>query len=289
MENEDGTLELIDGLQRVSSIIQLVEPSHIQKETLVLVGCDIIKRLDGFTFDALPLALKLQLKRSTIRAVVIKRQSKSFLRYEMFKRLNTGGSQLSPQELRNCSARLLGPTGTEFYSFLLDLAKHPSFISTTETLAEPDIDKKGREELVLRFFAAKNGAELYSGHVADWLDKYMEEVLLKERPFSYDEERAQFDRAFNCIERVLGESAFCKFQNNGPVGGLAPAHYEAVAIAFSNRIAECERADMARLRDSIIAAKQGFRFRENVGPGANNRTKLRGRIAAIEAAIADVI
>ena len=288
MENEDGTLEVIDGLQRLSTMVQLIEPSLIGREALQLSGCDIIDLLDGFTYEKLPLALKLQLKRSTVRAIVIKRQSKSFLRYEMFKRLNTGGSLLSPQELRNCSARLLGEQGTKFYDFILELAGWSTFIQTTEALADADLEKRGREELVLRFFAAKNGSDLYAGHVADWLDKYMEHVLLGKSEFKQRKERAQFHRVFDCIHRSLGESAFCKYQNGSPVGGLAPAHYEAVAIAFSNKIDACEAAKPDRLREAIIDARQSASFRVNVGPGANNKTKLRGRIEAIEVAIDSV-
>jgi hypothetical protein len=288
MENENGTLELIDGLQRVSSILQLIEADLIERAPLILEGCDIISALDDYTFETLPLALKLQLKRSSVRAIVIKRQSKSFLRYEMFKRLNTGGSQLSHQELRNCSARLLGERGTQFYDFILASAQWKSFHDTTETLAEPDIEKRGREELVLRFFAAKNGAEFYAGHVADWLDKYMEEVLLERSEFKTQKERKQFQRVFDCVEQTLGDSAFCKYQNDLPVGGLAPAHYEAVAIAFSNKLEACEKANKSALRDAVVKAKQSASFRENVGPGANNKTKLRGRIAAIELAIDSV-
>jgi hypothetical protein len=285
IENEDGTLELIDGLQRVSSMIQFIEPSLIQTQELELSGCDIIESLNSYIYENLPIALKLQLKRSGVRAIVIKRQSKSFLRYEMFKRLNTGGSLLSPQELRNCSARLFGPPGVEFYNYVVTLAQLQSFAHATETLADTDMEKRGREELVLRFFAAKNAQEIYAGHVADWLDKYMEGVLLEKWPFKGGEERIIFERVFKCVERVLGEGAFCKYKDDQPIGGLAPAHYEAITIAFANRIDKCERADQGALYKSITAARQSAAFRENVGPGANRRIKLRGRIEVIEQAI----
>jgi hypothetical protein len=170
MENEDGTLELIDGLQRVSTMIQLIDPKLIDVDALVLSGCDIIKSLDGYTYDDFPLTLKLQLKRASVRSVTIQRQSKSFLRYEMFKRLNSGGSELSAQEVRNCSSRLFGQRGIDFYELIKTLSKHLSFYNTTETLADVEIEKRGREELVLRFFAEKNGANYYGGHVTNWLD-----------------------------------------------------------------------------------------------------------------------
>ena len=149
IENEDGRYELIDGLQRVSSMAQFIEASVIDKVPLKLVGCDIVPELNDLIYDKLPLTLRLQLKRSAVRALVIKRQSRDFLRYEMFKRLNTGGSELSEQEIRNCSARLVGASGIRFYEFLIRLSQKPEFERLTETLADTDLEKRAREELVL--------------------------------------------------------------------------------------------------------------------------------------------
>jgi hypothetical protein len=286
IENEDGTLELIDGLQRVSTMIQLIDPKLIEADDLILSGCDLIESLNGKTFSDFPLTLKLQLKRSTVRAVTIKRQSKSFLRYEMFKRLNTGGSELSPQEVRNCSSRLFGEWGVSVYEFIRALSKSTGFVATTETISESEAEKRGLEELVLRFFAAKDGAGLYAGHVANWLDEYLEKILVGGPvSFNFAAEQLVFEQTFNRISAVLGEGAFCKYKDDQPIGGLAPAHFEAIAIAFANRIVEAEAADTELLREKITAARQSADFRANVGPGANNRGKLLGRIAVIEKSI----
>lgn len=288
IENEDGTLELIDGLQRVSSMIQLIEPNLIDQQTLTLSGCDLIDALNGYTYDDLPIALKLQLKRSTVRALIIKRQSKSFLRYEMFKRLNTGGSLLSPQELRNCSARLFGAPGVDFYNFLIGLSQYEHFVSTTETLSDTDMEKRGREELVLRFFAAKNGPSLYRGHVGDWLDSFMEAVLLEKMEFDLESESNQFKKVFALIDRSLGYYAFCKFKDDAPVGGLAPAYYEAIAIAVNNEIDFAEKLDEKALAKAVNNARQTSEFRDNVGAGANKKSKLKGRVDVIQKAITDI-
>ena len=122
IENSDGVLELIDGLQRTSTVLQFIDPTSIGLEPLVLEGCSLIDELNGKTFTDLPLSLRLSIKRSPLRTVVIKKQSKAFLRYEMFKRLNTGGSNLEPQEIRNCSARMLGEAGIRFYATLVELS-----------------------------------------------------------------------------------------------------------------------------------------------------------------------
>ena len=63
------------------------------------------------------------------------------------------------------------------------LTKHPSFSSTTGTLGEADLEQKGDEELVLRFFAAKNYRDNFKGNIRDWLDDYMELILLKKLDF----------------------------------------------------------------------------------------------------------
>lgn len=288
IENEDGRYELIDGLQRVSSMAQFLDAAVIDKEPLTLVGCDIIRDLNGLTFADLPLTLQLQLKRSGVRALIIKRQSKDFLRYEMFKRLNTGGSELSEQEIRNCSARIFGDRGIAFYEFLITLSNYPSFVRLTETLADADIEKRGREELVLRFFGAKSGASYFYGNVADWLNNYMEAILLGKEIFDFAPEEEIFKRVFDVIEKVAGEGAFCKFKNDKPIGGLAPAYYEAITCGTYRTIDKVEQEDPKAINQALITARQSEGFRQNVGTGANKRSKFAERIKVIETAIANV-
>ena len=92
-QREDGVLELIDGLQRVSSIIRFIsgktpiEARDDQEATTELDGCDILPALNGKTFTDFSSVLQLELKRKTLRAIVIRRTNDPNLRYEMFKRL----------------------------------------------------------------------------------------------------------------------------------------------------------------------------------------------------------
>ena len=281
IENSDGVIELIDGLQRVSSIIQFIEPSVLRLEPLRLEGCDLIPELNGKLFSDLSLKLRLRLKRSSVRTIVIKRQSSSMLRYEMFKRLNTGGANLSPQEIRNCTARMLGDSGVAFYRFLQQCADYIPFKSCIETLSQGDRDQKGDEELVLRFFATKNGQSLFRGSVRDWLDDYMEHVLLKRLPFDYDAETATFNELFSFLDQVLGSGAFVRYRGASPVGALAPAYYEAVTIGFLTALDSARNLAPEEVRRRIIELVQGSNFRDNTGPGANSREKLQNRISAV--------
>lgn len=285
IENQDGVFELIDGLQRVSSVIQFIEPSTLGYEQLVLSGCSLIPGLNGKSFSELPLSLRLRIKRSPIRMVVIKKQSRGFLRYEMFKRLNTGGSNLEPQEIRNCSARMVGDRGVEFYGFIVELANFAPFKECAAYIPAPELEKKGDEELVLRFLAVKNAADTFKGSVRDWLDSYMESALLSDEPFPYQQERTIFQRVFSIAREKLGETAFLRYRNNSPIGSLPPAYFEAISMGLLETINESETKDSTHLRAAVTAAIQSEEFRAVTGPGANSREKLRSRVEIIAAAL----
>jgi len=292
IENQDSVLELIDGLQRISSVIHFIDhtlivPEEIRQQVapdpLRLSGCDIVKDLNGRTYADLPLSLKLRIKRSSVRMVTIKKSSSHMLRYEMFKRLNTGGSELSGQEIRNCTARMVGESGVRFYSFLNNCASLPAFKTCIEPLADAVREQKGDEELVLRFLAAKTSIDTFQGSVRDWLDEFMESIILGKKSIEYDREAAEFERLFTFLAQKLGEVAFVKYRQGRPIGGLAPAYFEAVAVGLldlTERLAEISHENMEQTLSEVLESAE---FRSFTGPGANTKEKLRGRIALIKA------
>jgi len=250
VETDKGVWELIDGLQRICSVIQFIQPELIQQNHLRLEGCDIIPELNGKTLADLPLALRLKIKRSPVRTVVIKKQSTTLLRYSMFKRLNTGGEALSAQEIRNCQSRMLGQEGVKFYNFIRSCAVTPDFKACTESMADNVREKLGDEELVLRFFALKNARDLFKGSIQDWLDRYLDEVVLGKRMFDYQEEKTAFTRLFLFLNAVMGDGAFVKYKVNVPTGGLAPAYYEAVTIGTFRVLDQLANKDKLKVKEA---------------------------------------
>ncbi len=278
IENQNGVFELIDGLQRVSTILQFMEPASIALPALKLEGCTLIDGLNGLEFTDLPLSLRLRLKRSPIRTVVIKKQSQGFLRYEMFKRLNTGGENLEPQEIRNCSARMIGEQGINFYNFLVSLSQDQHFAACADYLPQPEKDKKGAEELVLRFFAAKNFVDGFKGSVRDWLDNYMEGVLLGTLKFDEQTEREAFLSCMKLAHEKLGDTAFLRYKGADATGSLPPAYFEAISIAICSSYEKIKNKPATSLRQAITNLVQSEVFRAVTGPGANSKEKLNARI-----------
>ena len=281
IEGQTGVLELIDGLQRTSSVLQFLDHAAIGEEELRLVGCDILTDLNSKTFSDLPIAIRLKIKRSPIRATIINKSGDAFVKYEMFKRLNTGGSLLSAQEIRNCSSRMV-EGGDSFYDAIQDMAKYPAFVTATKRLPEAFKEKRADEELVLRFFAVILFRDHYHGNIEEWIDSIMESILFKKVEFDLNQQKANFEKVFDLIADKLNDAAFTRFTDDGEsTGRLAPAYYEATVAAFFTHFDLISKIDSSEVLAKLIAAYSDGRFIESTGPGANTIPKLGQRIAVV--------
>lgn len=171
--NSDGTWELIDGLQRVSTVLSFFgELKDENKNHLVLKSGSIVPELEGLTIETLPLDLKLTIKRTPCRVEIIQKDSHFEMRYELFKRLNTGGEGLTRQEIRNCIFR-----GFENYRYFSDVISECSNYPVYRDLINISDEAKERmmyEELFLRFFSLYNfRAEYTEKVIEDFFDKIM--------------------------------------------------------------------------------------------------------------------
>ncbi|MCF8483232.1 MAG: DUF262 domain-containing protein [Rhodospirillum sp.] len=281
IENDNGVLELIDGLQRTSSVLQFLDHTAINQPELVLQGCDFIKEINGKTLNTIDTVTRLKIKRTPIRATIVNKSGDAFVKYELFKRLNTGGSLLSAQEIRNCSSRMIDG-GSDFYELLQKLAQYPAFSSAISRLPDSMVEQRVNEELVLRFFALVNSRDTFKGNIEEWLNGYMEKVLFELKDFDRDRMAALFQNTFDAIFEKLGNQAFTRFNTHGEATGrLAPAYYEAVCAAFVERHDDLAAVPGNDLLTRLMAAFSSERFKNATGPGANTIPKLHERIKVV--------
>lgn len=300
IERDEGKYELIDGLQRISSYLHFrgyhpkAEDDDESPRFLTLIDCDIVKELNGFTYDTLPPALQIKLKRNFIRVEVIRKESDQRLRYYMFKRLNTGGEILSPQEIRNCTIRLLNNT---FNEFIIELSQNADFVECISNLTDEKKDQKYDQELVLRFFAFKNCRDRYSHDVGDFMTEYMEAVSDSERDdvsFDYAEERRVFEKTFRVLGETLGRHAFSRVNDRGKsVSTFLSYHYEAFALGIQEHLERIDLSDeqtVERIRDAFRSIKKDPEFIGlTTGGGKNYANPLRARIEFVGKRIGSVL
>ena len=289
IEREDRVYELIDGLQRISSYLHFRGELVIDEkklEPLVLSDCDIVPELNGRTYETLPRALEIKIKRGYIRAEILRKESDPRLRYYMFKRLNTGGEQLSKQEIRNATIRLLS---NRFNQFIIDLAANEDFQFCTETITEKARYEKFDQELVLRFFTFKNVGATYRHDIADFLTDYMEAVSDPSGTvqFNYAHEQEVFNKSFAIIHRVAdltgyGPRIFGTVAKNGePRWQFSVYHYEGIVLGLQGVLDNLDitnEEQLRRLADVIKAGKSDPDFLQATGGGKNDRISLQARV-----------
>ncbi|MEV5346913.1 DUF262 domain-containing protein [Streptomyces achromogenes] len=130
---------VLDGAQRLRAAISYLHGEY------TLTGLTGLTSANETHFEDLPIRMQRHLRMSTMRAVIISSASDSNLQAEVFSRLNTGGTALTTQELRNATHQ--GP----FNSLTVDLSRLPEFRQaigggSTSTGNLRDV------ELVLRYF-----------------------------------------------------------------------------------------------------------------------------------------
>lgn len=278
IEADEGVYELIDGLQRISSYLHFrgERLGETENDFLVLQGCDIVDDLNGLTFEKLPKALQIKIKRSFVRMEVIKKESEISLKYHMFKRLNTGGEILSAQEIRNCTIRLLGAKGIDF---LEECSKNADFQSVIKRIASDKIRTRYDQELVLRFFAIKNDIDNYKYPVTEYLTRYLEKITEGHITFDFDEEKKVFEKTFGFIKEYLGEEAFSGKTSSGTIRNEFVLYYfDGITVSVANLIGKITGCDCAqKVVETINEIKYGPEL-QSYKTGSINGVKTRIRL-----------
>lgn len=205
-QDDEGILAVVDGLQRLSAIYEFMENKLILKDLEYLDNCN------NKTYSGSQNQMEDKYVRwfnmTQIVVNVIDPQSPSKVKYDIFRRINTGGRPLNAQELRNCLA------GNGLRQTLHDMVSLPSFKKATSgSIKDTRMDA---QELALRFIyfyrlKYKNniGITSYSGNMDDELDSLVDDIG-KTRAEDLHEYVFAFDKAMQGAEWLFGKHAFRK-------------------------------------------------------------------------------
>lgn len=280
-EDATGIWELVDGLQRVSTVLEFMgvlkdaAGNLIPSSRLVKAGHKPkLPSAKDMSFSELSLQARLSIKRAGCRVEVIKIGSKPTMKYEVFERLNTGGSTLTDQEVRNCIFRATNP---EFVDWVERLAASPPFRENLclSELQESTMFDRG---LVLRYFTMKNAYEEFEHDVEPFITDYIRQVLEEEKDFNKAEEDRLFRRTFQLIADAMEEDAWRHFRQDKHKGPFSVYVFEAVSTGVARNIDKASSKPLSELHKRIISFKQHPDFVNNTGAGANVKSKLQGRI-----------
>jgi hypothetical protein len=284
-QRPDGVWDVVDGLQRLSTIYQFVGILKDEEgkliAPLVLQPTKYLPSLGGkkwedenalFPHNVIGTDARLLIKRSKIQASIILRESDETAKYDLFQRLNTGGSQLSPQEVRNCILVMLN---REFYWWLRSLADYEPFKNCI-ALSDRPVEEAYDVELVLRFI-------ILSRMDLDDLKEIGDVGIFLTERMRLASTDAEFDRAgyeksfketFDMLERTVGQDAFKRFDKHKGkhTGGFLLSQYEVVALGLGYNIEN--PADDAELQNSISSIWDNSDYTNWAGSGITATRRL---------------
>ncbi|MBK1612906.1 hypothetical protein CKO44_05405 [Rubrivivax gelatinosus] len=198
--NKDGSWELIDGVQRLSTLIHYAGSSEQRAKlsmstSLRLDHLEVLSDFNASTFDDVPSTLRLKFILRPLKVTTLSDKSDLKVRFDLFERLNTGGVKLTDQEIRACVYR------GRFNEFLSDLAQNEDF-SACINLTEAKEHDGTKEEFVLRFFAYLYSRDIFEHSVVGFLNDYMAKATSE---FNYRRNRELFERTFSLLRRAIPE------------------------------------------------------------------------------------
>lgn len=281
-EELDGTFSVIDGQQRLTSLLRYIKP-EAGKEFRIS-GLKVRSDINDRTFDELSRIDKSAITKRPIRCIVVLNESDQALKFEVFERLNTGSSKLTEQEVRNCIYH------GNFNDMIKTLAKYTPFLEMI-SLPEKNKNNMKAEELVLRFFAYRNMTEdtEYPGGYTEYLNTFMEEN--RSQPASkIDLLTALFTDTVDTIYRTLGPGVAYRrpIDKDDPIRFahtlINGAIYESQMVGFS-KLVENGRHMEAGLKDKTLTSFKNDRYWSSLFQGTAKKTSVLRRSAEFSAHI----
>ena len=270
----DGTdnekWQIVDGLQRLITLKNFV----IDKK-LKLQGLEYLTQFDGCDYDELPLYLQGRIAETQITAFIINPGTPRGATFNIFKRINTSGLVLTPQEIRHALNQGIAA------DFVRDLAELPEFIQVVKNKSKRMLDR----ELVTRFVGFYHNFERYNIDLENYLDEVMRK-LAKTSQEERDRIKDAFIRAMRGARRIFGDNAFAEI---GRLEDKNPKFNRARFDAWSVNLARLSEDDIEKLAGRKDMIKTRFRqilqddkeFKKALGEGTGRYTAVEKRISTI--------
>ncbi len=211
-EDADGVMHVVDGVQRLSTINDFVTGGSNQNGGFPLNGLEYLDAVKGKRFNDLPAVWQRRIYNTQIVAHVIEPATPPAVMYDIFRRINTGGTPLKAQEIRHCVSK------KRSRDFLKDLAETASFEIATDGKLQNHRRMVDRE-LALRFVAFWYcGPDLYSRE--DSLESFLlAATRLLDDQNSIDDRvleeiKDAFESGLTLAHEVFGKYAFRKWPND---------------------------------------------------------------------------
>jgi len=271
--SDDDNWLVVDGLQRLSSL-----DNFVNKESFKLINLEFLSQFNGKKFSELPSHLQRRIEEFEITAYIIAPGTPKTLKFNVFKRINTGGLTLTSQEIRNA---LNQGIASEFVKRLADLKSFK--IATDFSISE---DRMLDREFVTRFltFYLFPISE-YTSDLDFLLNKALEAIAEIDHNH-LQKIAADFDKAMHAAYAVFDKYAFRKrFNNDSNRKPINKALFEVWSVLFSklspeevNLIISKKKQIQSKFTQLLETDEE---FNRAISSSTNDKTRVKKRFETI--------
>lgn len=280
----DGSYQIVDGVQRLSTIAAFMENEHILRS----VHLEYLKDYNDRKFNEFGTMEARRFRSTQIVVHVIEPTTPVDIKYNIFSRVNTLGSPLKPQEIRHAmsSARSRNYLAQFIENDYFDKATGYTFWKKLQT--GDKVRNSGRmtdREIALRFCAFKlSNIEEYKQFSS--LDSFLVDFTerldgkLGQKTISEQKMRdllASFESAMESAYEILGELAFRRVADSGRKGRINRAIFESQSIALSLYPKKLLISKSIEVKEALLGLFDDPEYTKSVtvGTGAFNSVKTR--------------
>jgi uncharacterized protein with ParB-like and HNH nuclease domain len=261
--DDEGNLELVDGVQRLSTIKDFTD------DKIVLGQLQVLETLNGYKFSELDAARQRKFKNLSLKIYMLDEDTNEGTRADIFNRINSTGKQLQPAEIRKGSY-----LGNRFYDFIIDSTKLPEF-SALFSSARTDEKLRGeKEELVTRFFAYSERYQSFNHSVKGFLDDYIKEKGKSSSDSELKEKREQFVKALNFVSQNFPYG----FRKSNNSKSIPRVRFEAISVGVN--LAMMENSNLSKPDLKWLESDQFKQW--TTSDASNSRVKLIGRVEFVK-------
>jgi hypothetical protein len=244
---DDSNWLVVDGLQRLSSIRNFVVDKKLK-----LTNLEFLLQFNGKTWDELPLNLQRVIQETQVVIYKILPGTPIEVKYNIFKRINTGGLILEPQEIRH--ALFQGRPA----QFIAELAGNEYFLQATRR--KIDTSRMLDRDFINRFlcfylFGTDNyGTKEYGQDLDTFMSKAMAAIYSKTEK-ELNKIKLDFEKVMILSEQIFGKEAFRKIYSEygKKLPPINKALFDAISVQFA-LLTDAKRAVLLRRKKSVKRA-----------------------------------
>lgn len=262
-ETKDSTYIVIDGLQRSTALRQYYN------NEFALEGIEALPKYNNLKFDKLPEPLKSKFEDKKLTVFVLKPSTQMVVIYDLFKRINTGGTQLNRQEVRNCI--FIGKST----QLLKELSEEKNFKEAIDWGVR-DTRMKDRE-VVLRYLAFRwfDYQSDYTGDMSDFVETAMKKINIMSDSH-IDEMKQDFHRVMKWSFLIWKEKNF-RIPTSATRGTINTAILESVGNYISSKTETFLETNKSIIEENYFELIKNNIYFEAVTKSTGNKTKVLNR------------